>query len=260
MRRAPAVAVLAILAAAAAVASAREPVRVIEGNVEVSFDGGISPHSLPRSTRAPVTVDIDTAFGAADGSDPPPQLSQVSIGINRGGRIEDRGLPTCRLREIQPATIAAAQRICGGAIVGSGHVQVRVLLPNQEPFTFEGPMLIFNATSSGGHRRILAQVYGSRPPSAFVLTFKIVKQKGEFGTLIRTTLPKPARKWAYVTHFDMRLRRIYTYRGQRHSYVSAGCPAPAGFPGTVYKFARANFKFAGGQDVTSTLIRDCNVR
>ena len=44
----------------------------------------------------------------------------------------------------------------------------------------------------------------------------------------------------------MRLRRIYTYRGQQHSYVSAGCAAPAGFPGAVYPFARANFKFADG--------------
>jgi hypothetical protein len=58
----------------------------------------------------------------------------------------------------------------------------------------------------------------------------------------------------------MRLRRIYTYRGQKHSYASAGCPAPEGFPGAIYRFARASFKFAEGQRVSSTLVRDCNVR
>jgi hypothetical protein len=229
-------------------------------NVIVSFDGGISPHALPRTTPAPVAVSVDTTFKAADGADPPPQLRQISIGINRDGKLFDRGLPTCRIREIQPATIAAARRICGGAIVGSGHVGVRVLLTNQPPFTFEGPLLVFNAERSGGHRRILAQVYGSRPPSAFVLTFKVLKEGGTFGTVIRTTLPQSAWKWAYVTHFDMRLRRTYTYRGQRHSYLSAACAAPAGFPGAVYPFARANFKFAEGQRVTSTLVRDCDVR
>jgi hypothetical protein len=251
-------AIVALLVAIAVAAVARAEV-VPDGNLLVSFDGGISPHALPRTGTAPVTVSIDTEFKTSDGSDPPPQLWKVSIGINRGGKIDGRGLPTCRVREIQPATIAAARRICGGAIVGSGHVQIRVHLPNQEPFTFEGPMLVFNAERSGGHRRILAQVYGSRPPSAFVLTFKILKQKGTFGTVIRTTLPTPARKWAYVTHFDMRLRRIYTYQGERHSFVSAGCHAPEGFPGAVYAFARGKFGFAGGRQVTSTLIRDCTV-
>jgi hypothetical protein len=251
--------IVALLLALAGAGAARAET-VADGNLLVGFDGGITPHALPRAGSAPVAVTIDTSFKTANGADPPPQLTQVSIGINRHGRIEDRGLPTCQVREIQPATIAAARRICGGAIVGSGHVEVRVHLPNQEPFTFKGPMLFFNAKRSGGHRRILAQVYGTRPPSAFVLTFKILKQPGEFGTLIRTTLPEAAREWAYVTNLDMRLRRVYTYRGQKRSYVNAGCPAPEGFPGAIYKFARANFKFAEGQRVTSTLVRDCNVR
>jgi hypothetical protein len=230
------------------------------GNVIVTFDGGISPRALPRTGVAPVTVSVDSSFAAADGTDPPPQLQDISIGINRDGKVFDRGLPTCRVRKIQPTTIRAARRICGGAIVGSGHVQVRVHLTNQEPFTFTGPLLVFHAERSGGNRRLLAQVYGRKPPSAFVLTFKILERKGTFGTVIKTTLPKPARSWAYVTHFDMRLRRIYTYQGERHSYISAGCPAPEGFPGAVYPFARSKFGFAGGNEVTTTLIRDCTVR
>jgi hypothetical protein len=233
---------------------------VQNGNLVVRFEGGISPHALPRSTPAPVTVKIDTTISTSDDADPPPQLRKISIGINREGKIFDRGLPTCRVRKIQPTTIAAARRICGGAIVGSGHVGVRVHLPNQPPFTFTGPMLVFNAEPSGGDRRLLAQVYGRKPPSAFVLTFKVRKQAGTFGNLIRTTLPKPAQKWAYVTHFDMTLRRIYTYKGERHSFISAACPAPEGFPGAVYSFARGKFSFATGHALSTTLVRDCKVR
>ncbi len=233
---------------------------VQEGNLVVTFDGGISPHALPRSESAPVTVSIDIAISTSDGADPPPQLRKISIGINREGQIFDHGLPTCKVRRIQPATIKAARRICGGAIVGSGHVGVRVHLPNQPPFTFTGPLLVFNAKPSGGKHRLLAQVYGRKPPSAFVLTFKIVKQKGAFGHLIRTTLPKPAQKWAYVTHFDMKLRRTYVYKGQRHSFISAACPAPEGFPGTLFPFAHGKFTFDGGRTVSETLLRDCKVR
>jgi|GEM_PF-1648213 len=198
---------LALLLAALASAGSAAAEKQQSGNLLVSFDGGISPHALPRRGTAPVSVTVDSSFATTDESDPPPQLRRIAIAINRGGRIFDRGLPTCRVQRIQPSTIAAAKRICGGAIVGNGHVQVRVNLANQPPFTFKGPMLVFHATRAGGHRRLLAQVYGTRPPSAFVLTFKILRRKGTFGTLIKTSLPQAARKWAYVTHFDMKLRR-----------------------------------------------------
>jgi len=252
-----ALALLVTLGAAGAVQAEKR----ISGNLVVTFDGGITPRALPRAGDAPVTVAVDSSFSTTDGADPPPQLRQISIGINKQGTIFDRGLPTCQLSRIQPATIAAAKRICGGAIVGSGHVQVRVNLANQPPFTFKGPMLVFHANRVGGHRRLLAQVYGRKPPSAFVLTFKILETDDKtFGTVIETTLPRPARKWAYVTHFDMKLRRIYTYKGQKHSYISAGCAAPDGFTVIVYPFAQANFGFAGGKHVTSTLVRECAVR
>jgi hypothetical protein len=230
-----------------------------QGNVIVSFDGGIAPRALPRTRLAPVAVNIDSTFKSSEGIDPPPQLQTISIGINRAGRIFDRGLPTCKVRRIQPATIAAARRLCGGAIVGSGRVGVRVHLTNQPPFTFRGPLLVFHAKRAGGHRRLLAQVYGLKPPSAFLLNFKVVRDDGVFGTVIKTTLPKAAYKWAYVTHFEMRLRRVYTYNGRRHSFISARCAAPDGFPGAVYPFAEANFGFGSGEHVTTTLIRDCKV-
>lgn len=231
-----------------------------DGNVLVSFTGGVSPKTLPRTGTAPVGVSIDSTFKALDGADPPPQLREISIGINRQGKIFDRGLPTCRVRSIQPTTISAARQICGGAIVGSGHVQVRIHLTNQSPFTFTGPLLVFNAKPSGGKRRLLAQVYGIKPPSAFVLTFRILKRSGTFGTVIRTVLPKAAQKWAYVTHFDMRLHRIYTYEGKRRSFVSAGCAAPPGFGGALFPFARGKFSFAGGLGVTIPVNRECKVR
>ncbi|MBW8060791.1 MAG: hypothetical protein FVQ78_10875 [Solirubrobacterales bacterium] len=256
----PAAAIALVLLAALGVAGVARGEVEREGNVIVNFDGGISPRALPRSGVAPVAVNIDSTFRASDGTDPPPQLRQISIALNRGGKLFTRGLPTCRIRRIQPATIRAARRICRGAIVGSGRVRVRVNLDNQAPFTFKGPLLAFNARRAGGKRRILAQVYGRKPPSAFVLTFKVLKRKGTFGTVIRTTLPKAARKWAYVTHFEMKLRRTYIYRSKRRSYLSAGCAAPAGFPGAVYPFARAKFGFAGGKNVVSTLIRNCTVR
>lgn len=231
-----------------------------EDNLLLSFRGGITPKALPRNADAPVAVWIDSTVKATDGSDPPPQLREILIAINKGGKLFDRGLPTCEIRRIQPSTMAAAKSICGGAIVGSGHVGVRIVLDQEHPFDFHAPLLAFNAKPHNGHKRILAQVYGSQPPSAFVLTFRVHKRRGTFGTVISTRLPKSARRWAYITHFDMRLQRRYTYRGKQRSFISASCAAPGGFPGTVYPFAEAAYRFATGTTASMTLLRNCQVR
>lgn len=230
------------------------------GNIRVSFDGDIAPRLLPRTEAAPVAISIKSTITTTDESDPPPQLRRIAMAINREGQIFDRGLPTCKVRRIQPATIAAAKRLCGNAIVGSGRVRVRVALENQAPFTFRGPLLVFNATRVKGERRLLAQVYGRRPPSAFVLTFRIRRSAGQFGNVVETRLPSAASKWAYVTHFEMKLQRRYTYRGKRRSFLSAGCPAPEGAPGAVYNFARSTLEFAGKRRVATILVRDCRAR
>ena len=58
----------------------------------------------------------------------------------------------------------------------------------------------------------------------------------------------------------MRLFRRYRYRGRSRSLISAGCPAPKGFPGALFTLARTSFSFAGGKKLTSTLTRQCRVR
>jgi len=81
------------------------------GGVIVNFDGGISPESLPRSGTAPVAVSVDTTVRAVDGADPPPQLRQITIGINRNGKLFDRVLymrGTSRDELIERLTAAAA--------------------------------------------------------------------------------------------------------------------------------------------------------
>lgn len=248
------------LALALAIAGVARAELTQEGNVLLAVDGGISPHSLPRNQLAPVAVWIDSTIKTVDGNETPPQLRQISIAINKEGRLFDRGLPTCRVTRIQPSTIAMAKKICGGAIIGRGHVGLRILLGKEQGFDFKGPLLAFNAASHNGKRRILAQVYGSAPPSAFVLTFTVSKRGGTFGNVISTTLPRSARRWAYITHFDLRLQRRFLYRGKEHSFISASCAAPAGFPGTVYPFAKASYTFEGGSTVSSTLLRNCRVR
>jgi hypothetical protein len=62
-----------------------------------------------------------------------------------------------------------------------------------------------------------------------------------------------------LTSLEMTLR-TYSYKGRRRSFVSAGCPAPDGFPGALFTLARTTFSFAGGTKLSSTLTGQCKVR
>jgi hypothetical protein len=230
-----------------------------QGNLIVSFDGGLAPHRLPRKQLAPVAVRVAGGVKVTKGASLP-QLRTITVAINRSGRLYDKGIPTCRVKSIQPATEAEARSVCPRAIVGSGSVSVRVHIPSQAPFLVKGALLAFNGPKRNGHKLILAQVYAEDPPGAFVLTFTVKKRNGLFGTVLSTTLPASAREWAYLTHFEMTLDRQYRYRGKARSYVSAACAAPPGFPGAVFPFAKATYGFDNGQKLTTTVVRSCRVR
>jgi hypothetical protein len=90
------------------------------------------------------------------------------------------------------------------------------------------------------------------------LPFVISKAKGTFATVLTATFPAADNN--LVTEIDLDLSRTYSYKGQRRSYASAGCPAPKGFPGASFPFAKASYEFAGGKRLSSTLTRSCRAR
>ncbi|HEX4306711.1 MAG TPA: hypothetical protein VHZ54_11770 [Solirubrobacterales bacterium] len=229
-----------------------------QGNLITTFIGGMSPTTLPRETLAPVAVTVGGSF-KTNAHKPLPQLRTISVAINGAGQLDDTGLPVCKVSAIQPATEGNAKQLCHRSIVGTGRVDVGVHLENQEPFTVHANLLAFNGPTENGRKEILAQVYAKDPPGAFVLTFHLTKRPGLFGTVMSTQLPKTAQNWAYLTSFEMTLDRKYKFHGKSHSFVSAACAAPAGFPGAVFPLAKANYGFANGQHLKTTIVRSCRV-
>lgn len=245
------------LAAAGAGASLEK-----DGDLIVAFEGDQSPRLLPRAQPAPIRVRVaGEVRSAADRSETLPQLRTIAVAINRQGRLFDRGLPSCELRSIQPATRRAALRLCGPARVGSGRVRVQIRLPDQPAGTVAARLLVFNGPKRGGRRLIYAQAYTRDPPGSFVLTFRVSKRsRGVFGTVLSTQLPRSAWGWAYLTQFEMSLHRTYTHRGVRRSYVSAACSVPAAFDSAIFPFARATYGFADGRRLSTTITSRCRVR
>jgi len=256
MRGLALVAVAMVFATTASLARAE---LTASGDLFVRFSGGIEPNSLPRDARAPISVRVSGTIRTLSG-ERPPSLRRISIALNSGGRLDARGLPVCHRRQIEPSTAREAMAYCGDALVGDGSYAADLAFPEQGSFSSSGRILAFN-TVIAGQRAILAHVYGIRPaPITRIIVFHIHENSGSFGTVLSGVLPEELIRYGYLRQITLQLHRNYVYKGRRHSYISAACAAPAGFPGAVFPFARASMDFADGRTLSSTLTRTCQVR
>ncbi len=250
-------AALAIAGLCLGMAIAEAPAETVQrGDLRVSFTGKINPTRLPRSGTAPIAVRFGAKVITTDRSTPP-QLRRIEIAINRNGHFDFAGLPTCRIERIQPSSTVDALRACGPAKVGEGHFGADVVIPEQSPFPSRGRLIAFNGTENG-RPVILAHVYGTDPiPTSYTFPLRIEHDRDTFGTVLRANLPEVTAEIAFVTQISLTLRREFRHQGRTRSYLSASCPAPKGFPGAVFPFARARLDFTGGPTLTKVLTRSC---
>jgi len=229
------------------------------GNLRGIFNGQISPKQLPRTGGAPVGVQMGGKIKTTDKAIPP-KLERIILDINRNGKLQTRGLPRCPLGKLKSISSAGARKACREALIGNGNVTSRVALPGQGAFASNGPLLAFNGRHKG-RPAVFAQVATGAPlPLTYVIIFEVKKKNGTFGNSLVGTLPPIASEYGYITAFNLFLRRQYSFRGQRLSYASAGCPAPKGFPGATFAFAKVSYEFADGRSLSSVLNRSCKVR
>jgi hypothetical protein len=230
-----------------------------EGNLRGSFNGTISPRSLPRTELAPVAVSMGGKIATTDRT-VPPKLERITLAINSHGVLQSKGLATCSLGKLNSLPSAQAKKVCGDALVGHGNVTSRVSLPGQGAFASSADLLAFNGKLNG-KPAVLAQVSSGAPlPLTYVIGFEIKKTGGTFGTQLIATLPPIASEYGYISAFSLSLSRQYTSHGQARSFASASCPAPEGFTRASFPFAKASYEFADGRDLSTTLTRDCKVR
>lgn len=230
------------------------------GTLQVAVNGKLSPHSLPRSGAAPVSVSVEGKITTTDESEPP-QLQQLKIEINDHGRLDYSGLPLCNLGKIQPASNARALAGCRSSLVGQGSFSATISLPGQAPYPQQGRLLVFNGREHG-HQVLLGHIYSFHPfASSYVIPFEISSQRqGAYGTTLTANLTKALGNKRNLTGIAMTLSRRYSFRGASHSYISADCPAPSGFHSVDFPLARTSFSFAGNETITSILTRTCGVR
>jgi len=255
-RRAGALALIALAAAGSSLASGAV---VQQDDLRITVQSQILPFKLPRTTTAPIAVFIAGHIASPSGATPP-QLQKMSVKVNRHGLLQSKGLPTCSLPEVQPATTQRALSQCADALVGSGRFWATIVLPDQRPYPTRGRLLVFNGRVKG-KAVLFAHIYTQIPfASSFVITFAIKHiSQGPYGTELSASLPQALGSWGFVDRIKLTLKRKYTYRGKQRSYFNAGCPAPSGTMATSFPLALASFEFAQGKRLTLGVDKSCRV-
>jgi hypothetical protein len=256
-RRAGALATLVALLWAGTLAHAAV---IQEGNIRIAVLSQILPYKLPRKGTAPIAVFVSGHLSEPHGGIPS-QLQEMTVEVNKHGLLQSRGLPTCKLKELQPASTERALASCQDALIGSGQFWAHIVLPDQGAYPTHGRLLIFNGRQ-GGKPVIFTHIFTANPFfSSFVIPFAISKQpNGVYGTKLSASLPQALGDWGYVDRIKLTLKRKYEYRGRQLSYFNAGCPAPGGSKRTVYPLALASFAFADGTDLGVKVEKACGVR
>lgn len=232
----------------------KKPVVVRDGNLILTVNGDVFPAALPEDVAAPITLVVTGSIETADGSQPPP-LQKAVIETAKDGYVNAEGLPSCTLAKLTARNTATAEAACRSAIVGRGHVTVRVAFPESKPFLASGALVAFNGGVKNGVTTLFIHSYVAVPaPTAVITTVKIKRiHNGPYGLRSVATIPEIAGGYGSLTSFELVLHRLFRYRGEQRSYLSGKCSHDS-------LLARMNDVFGDGTEVTGTLVRPCRVR
>jgi hypothetical protein len=250
------------LAAAAALALGAGPAgaeRAQEENLIVTLNGGIVPKVLPRDHRVPVAVHLTGGVHTTDGS-PIPRVNWIKLELAYRGQLFRHGLPVCPQVRLESTDNSQAMRACGRALVGHGKLYAEIFVPNQDPFGVHANLLAFNGQTKKGRPAVLVHAYTSNPPVSFIIPFTVHHKKGQFHTVLVTTIRRSVGPWPHVANFQIMISRTFNFHGRKRSYLSASCPALPGFTGGFLSLARATYTFAGGAQLTKEIVRSCHTR
>lgn len=249
---------LVLAVATAAVATAKWDV-FRAGNVTLKFDGGTIPAALPKNEPGPMGVFAKLRVATTDGSHPP-ALRGGTFEVDRNTAIDAEGLPVCRPGQLEARDSKAARRVCGDAIVGTGQGTVEIAFPEQAPLPVTTPLTFFNGGVKNGTTTLFVHGFITVPaPAAVVTTVKLSKiDRGRYGMRVVSEIPVIAGGSGSVLAARFTIKRLFTYRGKRHSYLTGRCPDGR----LMFRIVSTDFRVEAGERVTApplsgTLVRPC---
>jgi hypothetical protein len=203
---------------------------------------------------APMGIWGSGKLATVDGSHPP-ALESAVFDADKDVFVSVKGLPVCRIAQLQARETRKAEAVCGRAILGRGTASVEVSFPEQRPIHSTGPLVLFNGGEQHGVVTVLAHAYVNVPaPTAVVATAQVSRvSKGALGLHVEVEVPRIAGGAGSTVAARFAMRRVYTYKGKRRSVISGRCP-----DGRI--LGRGTFDYSDGTSLSGGLVRSCTGR
>lgn len=213
-------------------------------NLDATVTAAVKPSSLPKRGSAPVTLSIQ---GGIDQTvDQPKEVKSVTVRLDPQLAVSGAALPTCKPSDVDGVPLALARHECRAALVGSGDVTLRYLLPGVSglvPVDVRGSLLFFNGAAS----RLLTYLSLRDPVVGVPHTVTAL------GTAKRRVLEIPLLGLGMegtTTDFRFRLGRTWGRHGKKVGYLSGRCAT-----GTLRN--RITLALIGGGTASSVLAQPC---
>jgi hypothetical protein len=251
-RRTATVLTVAIVAAALACAAVAVGVTTQIGNLKVSATAEFQPRQFPPHGTVPAQFGTIVRIGTVNG-DQPPALKTVLFELDKHGKINFKGVPTCTVAQLEGTTPSEARKRCAGALLGTGMGKARVEMPGKPPFTISSPISIFNAPPEGGKPAMIAHAYEKVPsPQALLVPFTLERiNHGRYGYRAELELPPIAGGDGAAILAEASFGRTYTHHGHKVGYVEAECSG-----GRLQVYGK--LIFADGSFLPSLLTSPCH--
>jgi hypothetical protein len=195
----------------------------VEGII-LKAEGSFSPRVLPKKAYAPIALKGHVNISAADHG-VPPALTRVNVDFGRNGKLQTVGLPVCPPEKLAGTTPGQARGLCKNAIVATGNVEALIHRPGEPQVPVRAPLTVFNGPPQGGSPTVVFHSYTWFPESeTFVVSAPILRPKhGPLGFHVDVEVPPIAEGYGSITHADLKVNRLYRYKGRELSYTSARC-------------------------------------
>jgi hypothetical protein len=240
--------VLALSACIAAVPSAA--IVVVESSPQFQIEGGLRPTKLPRHAMAPVTLLLGGEISNPQQLQPP-ALKEVTIDFDKNGTVDARGLPVCKLSRLAGGE-EQLPVLCRKSIVGTGEALVEYRTPTQGSIKVPVLLRLFNGGTRGGTTTLFIQSFipvGNPTPT--IATVKVTRlPNGPYGLQAVTQIPPIADGSGSLLDFNLKIRRLFDYKGVKRSFAAARCL-------DGHLSAKLSTTFDTGDWIEGTLIRPC---
>ncbi len=199
-------------------------IRAEIGKSFVSSTAAVTPRVLPAHGYAPVQLSSVTRIGTKDGSMPPP-LKTLEFELDKNGRVDTSGIPTCSIAKLEDTTPQQARSRCAKALVGKGKGEARVQLPGAPIVKVSSPLSFFNAPPTNGKPTIIAHAYETIPkPQTLLVPIVIEKvNHGRYGYRAAVEMPQIAEGYGSATLAEANIGITLNRHGRKAGLIEASC-------------------------------------